>query len=95
MPRIRKTPRARHDAIEIWAYIARDNIDAADKLIDEIETCLQSLARMPLSAEAVPFIGEGIRRTSVGNYVIYYRPSDDGIQVLRILHGARQPEDLV
>ena len=27
--------------------------------------------------------------------VIYYRPIEDGIQVLRILHGARQPEDLV
>lgn len=95
MPRIRTTPRARTDAIEIWTYVARDNADAADKLVDRIEERLQSLARMPQSAESVPFIAEGVRRSSVGNYVIYYRPADDGIEVLRILHGARQPEDLV
>ena len=66
-----------------------------DKLIDQIEERLLSLSHMPESAEAVPFIGEDIRRSSVGNYVIYYRPTADGIQVLRILHGARQPEDLI
>lgn len=95
MPLIKRTARARNDAVEIWAYIARDNDAAADELIDEIEQRLQSLARMPLSAEAVPFIGEQVRRSSVGNYVIYYRPITEGIQVLRLLHGARQPEDLI
>ena len=50
---------------------------------------------MPESAEAVPYIAPDVRRSSVGNYVIYYRPIHHGIQVLRILHGARQPEDLV
>jgi toxin ParE1/3/4 len=60
-----------------------------------IESRLASLSRMPLSAEGVPYIDPVVRRSSVGNYVIYYRPIEDGIQVLRILHGARQPEDLV
>ncbi len=95
MPSIKRTSKARTDAVEIWAYIARDNDAAADDLIDDIERRLESLARMPLSAEAVPFIGDQVRRSSIGNYVIYYRPISDGIQVLRILHGARQPEDLV
>ena len=95
MPRIERTPRAETDAMAIWAYIARDNDAAADKLIDRIDDHLSSLAHMPKSAEAVPHIGNDVRRSSVGNYVIYYRPIEDGIHVLRILHGARQPEDLV
>ena len=95
MPRIERTSRAKTDAVEIWAYIAEDNVSAADDLIDQIESRLAGLARMPESAEAVSYIAPDVRRSSVGNYVIYYRPIDDGIQVLRILHGARQPEDLV
>ena len=95
MPRIERAARAETDAVEIWVYIARDNEAAADGMIDQIESRLASLSRMPLSAEAVPYIDPDVRRSSVGNYVIYYRPIDDGIQVLRILHGARQPEDLV
>ena len=50
---------------------------------------------MPLSAEAVPEFGQDMHRSFVGKYVIYYRPIDDGIQVIRILHGARQPKDLL
>jgi toxin ParE1/3/4 len=30
-----------------------------------------------------------LRSFAVGNYVIFYRPAKDGIEVVRILHGAR------
>ena len=87
--------RDRADATEIWAYIAQDNVDAADRLIDRIEQRLDELARMPMSTEAVPYLKENVRRASVGNYVIYFRPIVGGIMVLRILHGSRQPEDML
>ncbi len=95
MPRIERTPRSAKDAVDIWLYIARDNEAAADRLIDSFQQRLQSLAEMPLSGEAVFFIAPDVRFSSVGSYVIYYRPIDDGIQCLRILHGARQPEELL
>ena len=95
MSRITRTSLARSDAIDIWRFIARDNEDAADRLIDEIEDRLKSLSKMPLAAEAVPFIGPDIRRSTVGSYVIYYRPTKAGIEVLRILHGAREAKDLL
>lgn len=69
--RIEKTVRAETDAIEIWLYIARDNPTAASDVIYDIERRLRSLAAMPKSAEAVPEFGRNIRRSSVGNYVIY------------------------
>ncbi|MCP4891446.1 MAG: type II toxin-antitoxin system RelE/ParE family toxin, partial [Planctomycetaceae bacterium] len=56
MPRIERTSRAKTDAVEIWAYIAEDNVSAADDLIDQIESRLAGFARMPESAEAVSYI---------------------------------------
>ena len=92
MSSIEKTPRAETDAIDIWLYIAKDNPSAATETVYEIEQRLQSLAAMPESAEAVPEFGRHIRRSSVGNYVVYYRPINDGIEVIRILQGSRRPE---
>jgi toxin ParE1/3/4 len=95
MQRIERTPAAEADAQSVWLYIAKDKPDAATKLLFKIEERLIYLAAMPLSAAAVPWIALDVRRASVGNYVIYYKALDDGIWVLRILHGARQPEDLL
>lgn len=95
MPRIERTSPAKIDAAEIWCFIAEDNEAAADKLIDQIDERLTSLAQMPLSGEPVEYIRPDVRRSSLGNYVIYYTPTDDGILVLRILHGARRHEGLV
>ena len=95
MSQIEKTSQAEADAIDIWLYISKDNLAAANRMLYRIESRLQSLANMPLSAEAVPYIAPNIRRSSIGNYVIYYRPIKNGIQVIRILHGAREPKDLL
>ncbi len=50
---------------------------------------------MPLSAEAVPALGHRMRRFSIGSYVVYYQPIEDGIRVIRVLHGAREPGELL
>ena len=56
MARIERTPRARIDLADIWVYIARDNVDAADALSSEFESRFTSLAQFPLSGEAAPMI---------------------------------------
>jgi len=38
------TPRAELDLTEIWEYIAQDNIDAADRVLDELEKMMYKLA---------------------------------------------------
>ncbi len=93
MPRIARTPQAKLDAAEIWCYIAKDNAAAADKLIDQIEERLKMLAQFPESGETVEYIRPNVRRSTIRNYVIYFTPNDDGITVVRILHGARRHED--
>jgi toxin ParE1/3/4 len=95
MPKIKRTSLAQNDAIEIWEYIAQDNEAAADKVIDQIDDRIKSLSMMPLSGAAVNYISPDIRRTVGGRYSIYYRPIEDGIEVLRILHERRRHDDLV
>ncbi len=34
--------------------------------------------------------GPGVRSFHVGQYLIFYRPIADGIELLRVLHGARR-----
>ena len=90
MPKILRTSKAKQDAIEIWSYIGADSEEAADRVIDEIDQRLRSLSRFPHSGKAVPFIASGVCCSPVGRYVVYYRPIEDGIEVLRILHERRQ-----
>ena len=94
MPRIVRTYPARDDLRQIWLYIAQHNLSAADRMIDKFERTLRSLARYPLMGEAVPQIRAGLRRFTVGNYVLYYEPIKGGVRLMRVLHGARKIEDL-
>lgn len=58
-------------------------------LVDSIHEKCQFLSRHPLASEARPALALGLRSSPVGNYVIFYRPIDDGTEVVRVLHGAR------
>jgi plasmid stabilization system protein ParE len=40
-------PEAYADLTEIWEYIAADNLDAADRVLDEIHEAITSLVRFP------------------------------------------------
>ena len=82
-------PRAKLDLLEIWIFIAEDSIDAADRLREKIrETALQ-MAQFPESGRSREEISEGLRSFPVGNYILLYRPIEGGIDIVRIIHGAR------
>ena len=93
MPEIVRTSRAELDLAEIWTYIAQDNRHAADRVIRRIDERLQLLVADPTMGEPMEEHRPGLRATAVGNYVIYYSSTEDGIEVYRVLHGARQRED--
>ena len=94
MQRVSYTNLARQDRLELWLYVATDNLSAADQLLDEIDEKLLLLAGSPNLGRARPEIGSGIRQFPVGNYLILYTPEPNGIRVLLVLHGARRIEDL-
>jgi toxin ParE1/3/4 len=94
MARIVRTHPARDDLRQIWLYVAQHNVTAADRLIDKFERTLGSLACHPLMGESVPQYRPGLRRFSVGNYVLYYQPIKGGVRLVREFHGARKIDDL-
>ncbi len=56
MAALRRTARAEDDLVEIWLYIAADNPDAADRLLEEIDRKCLLLAANPLLGRARPDI---------------------------------------
>lgn len=94
MARVQKTSRAKTDLIEIADYIAADNLDAALRWIDEIDQTFRLLALNPYLGEELSALQPGTRRQTFGNYLIFYRPTEDGIMVVRVLHGSRQIDNL-
>jgi len=83
------TPRANADLGEIWMFIAADNPVQADDFIDLIDAKLQNLSRQPGLGRRREELVAGLRSFPVGRYVIFYLQVQDCLQIVRILHGAR------
>jgi toxin ParE1/3/4 len=79
--RPRKSPQAEVDLNSIWDYIAADNVKAADALLVRIEELFDMLAQTPLAGRARNELAMKLRSFPVGNYVIFYIPIPDGIEV--------------
>lgn len=88
-PKIKRKPAAKADLLDIWEYVAADDIEQADRLLDAIGAQCQRLARFPRLGRARDELLPSLRSFPVGNYVVFYRPSKDGIEIIRVLHGRR------
>ena len=94
MAKVLRKPQAEADLIEIWTYIAQDSPTRADKLLDKIDEKSQTIAQSPFIGIARDELGPEIRSFPIGNYVLFYQPIEDGIEIIRVLHGARDIEAL-
>ncbi|WP_375510660.1 type II toxin-antitoxin system RelE/ParE family toxin [uncultured Nostoc sp.] len=65
MGRFIRTAKAEEDLIEIWIYIAADNLTAADRLVDQIDTKCQMLADNPELGQARPDIAPGAAKAPI------------------------------
>lgn len=89
MPRILRTAQSRLDYDEIWDFIADDNPGAADALIGLLEETVHLLGASPCLGRKRFELSSGLRSFPVGSYVLFYHPKPDGIELIRVLHGAR------
>ncbi len=89
MSTIRRTPQARLDLIDAALYIAEDNPDAADQFLDAIAKTMDRLARHPQLGRVRRELAPKLRSFPHRQYVIFYRPIERGIEVVRVLHGSR------
>lgn len=89
MNQFRVSEVARSDLEGIWFYIAQDNPAAADKFIQAVVTRFPKLAAMPGLGRPREELSLRLRSFPVGRYVIFYRTIENGIEIVRVLHGAR------
>lgn len=85
---IRALP-ANADLMEIWVYLAARSIETVNSTIQAIGRKCQDCAEMPGIGRRRDDLAPGLRSISHGNYLIFYRPIDNGIEVVRVLHGSR------
>lgn len=80
MSRVVLSELAEADFIDIWVFVARDNVEAADRLLDQLHEKCQFLADSPMVGRQRSELDPAIRSFAVGNYVIFYRDGTDGIE---------------
>jgi toxin ParE1/3/4 len=86
---------ARRDLREQRDYIAQDSPAAAERFLAAAEAAFQQLAEMPGMGTRKRVRNArlaGLRQWRVRGferYRIYYRATEESIEVLRVLHGAR------
>ncbi len=94
MVQIVHSKKARDDLLSIWAYIAQGNPKSADKLLDEIDKNCSLLGKNPQMGQARPDISPDMRYFPVKNYLILYQEQSFGVEVIRVLHGARDLNEM-
>lgn len=84
------SPEARLDLLEIWEHIAQDNLDAADRVAQEIEQAVAMLGRNPkLGHHRRDLTSKPVRFWPIYSYLIIYDPDTKPLEIVRILSGYR------
>jgi len=87
------TPEARSDLTEIWTYIAEDSIDRADQILARLYDAFTRLGRTPGMGHHREDLADSRHRFwTVYSYVIAYRWETTPLQIIAVVHGARQLE---
>ena len=91
--RVKLIMAARHDLAGIAKWIAKDSPDRALKLVSDIQRACRDLGDFP---EAYPVVlersGFRVRRRVHGNYLIFYHILAKHVEVLYVIHAARDWE---
>ena len=89
-----RSPAAENDLIDIWLAITEHSPRAADHFLDTITERILQLAVFPESGPRRPDIGADTRALTIGNYLILYRRAEGRIEIVRIVHDARDVSTL-
>ncbi len=94
--RITKRPRAKRDLIEHFAYLAEHaSVEEARRFLAAVDAALQLLVGMPKMGSQwhspVPRLRDVRRWIPQGyrNYLLLYRPTRTGIELLHVYHSKR------
>lgn len=91
-PRI--SPQAESDLEEVWLYIAKGSEAEADRFVEKVLQQCRQLAQFPRMGRGRSTLAPNLRSFPVKPFVIFYRPADDTVEVVRILYGGRDIESI-
>jgi toxin ParE1/3/4 len=83
-------------------YLAEESRsdDLAFRFLDAAESSFEHLAAMPTMGVARTYHDpelEGVRMWRIAGFdshLIFYRPTETGVEIIRVIHGKRDIEDL-
>ncbi len=85
-------PDALTDLTEIWEYIAADNPDAADRVLEDIQEGIRALVAFPqLGHQRSDLTSRPLRFHPIRNFLVAYAPDEQPLLILAVLHGRRNP----
>lgn len=91
----RVAARAEADLAALWDYVAQQSEAAADRLVATLVERFPTLALFPGMGRLREELAPMLRSFPVGNYVIYYRPLEEGVEIVRVIHAARDIRSLL
>ena len=89
MNSIRFSTEANLDIEEIANYIFDLNPVAAYRFLDALGETFELLAEHPRLGRRRTELGKGLRSFPVGNYLVFYMPERDGVDIIRVIYGGR------
>jgi toxin ParE1/3/4 len=92
--RVVYTPASLRDLTDIGDYIAFDSRKRAKTFVAQLRAACHSLGSDSLHYPVLEELAN-IRRMPVGNYLVLYRAFDDRVQIVRVIHAARDIGGLV
>lgn len=90
--KIRRARLAKQDQFDIWLFIAAQNVPAADRQMDRFDEAFHLLAEYPEAGHLRPDLAE-LSLYPVENYNVLYRVNAGAIEIVRVLHAARNTPD--
>ncbi|MBD2665483.1 hypothetical protein B6N60_04370 [Richelia sinica FACHB-800] len=88
-------PKASADLDEQFAYIAQSNLDAALSFFDATRQTFSQIAKLPSIGSVYDISNPrllGLRKWAIKGFdkhLIFYLPGDDYIEIVRLIHAAR------
>lgn len=80
---------AQFDLDSIAEFIARDSLAAAEQFIDRLNQTFERLRQAPGVGSPRNELMRDLRGRAFGSYIIYYRMHAESLEILRVVHSAR------
>jgi toxin ParE1/3/4 len=80
------TDTAQADLLAIHRHIAQENRPAADRCVHQLHRAMYDLAQNGLAGVSRDHIAKGVRMHPVNSYAVYFRVTEDTLQIVHILH---------